>query len=44
VKVEILRAETTDDRLRVAEVARAAFGREATPSIVHGAMRLRSRL
>jgi predicted N-acetyltransferase YhbS len=42
--MEILRAETTEDRLRVAEVARAAYGREATPSVVHGAMRLRSAL
>lgn len=42
--VEIRRAETTEDRLRVAEVARFAYGREALPSLVHGAMRLKSPL
>lgn len=44
MRIEIAKAETTEDRLRVAEVARLAFGREATPSLVHGAMRLRSAL
>jgi predicted N-acetyltransferase YhbS len=42
--MEIRRAETTEDRLRVAEVARFAYGREATPSVVHGAARLASPL
>ena len=44
MRIEIVRAETTEDRLRVAEVARLAYGREATPSLVHGSMRLRSAL
>src|SRR5262245_40107535 len=40
--MEIRRAETTEDRLRVAEVARFAYGREAPPSVLHGATRLAS--
>ncbi len=40
--VHILRAETTDDRLRVAEVARVAYGRTSLSPLVHGALRLRS--
>ena len=44
MRIEISRAETTEDRLRVAEVARFAYGREATPAVVHGAGRLASAL
>ncbi len=38
--VEILEADTTADRLRVADVARLAFGRESVPPLLHGARRL----
>jgi predicted N-acetyltransferase YhbS len=44
MEVEIIRAETTADRLRVADVAWRAYGRTATPALVHGAMRLKSPL
>lgn len=42
--VQIFEAATTADRLRVAEIARLAFGRESMTSLVHGARRLRSPL
>jgi len=42
--MEIRRAESTADRLRAAEVARHAYGRLATPELVHGARRLKSPL